>query len=422
MPATGELLLEEASAALPLWLLQALEEGAAAAAAAAPLTIQLRYPRTPCLSWSAPDSHHWPHTLDPSPSPSPSPSAASTQLALCGWLCAAALRNGTSLAPLALAPGLLAAVLCLDPAHPAPAPSPAALPCLAYACLLPPSAQSAVGGVLGMPPAQLLALLQAEGLAVGRELQLVEADSGAAQQQQQQWLCSPASVAAVASALAVRATLSTLGLQSSPQQSPLAAGFQAGTRGGLLPLLAALGFGGVDVCEAVAAPQPRSCPLSSLFRVVRPREFAAAAAKTGSPAPLEAALWAVLRHWEAARPHLVPLFLTFVTGCPAPPAPGATALRLELPYTPLSLQEHREALGCLPSAHTCTHTLELPDYCAALRAVESEAAVWARADRARGVYGGGLGEEDIWALACCEILGERLHKAVAESGGAYGVE
>ncbi len=51
--------------------------------------------------------------------------------------------------------------------------------------------------------------------------------------------------------------------------------------------------------------------------------------------------------------------------CPPPPA-LLQALRIELPFVPLTAAERRQALHMLPQAHTCANTLALPDYWQAL--------------------------------------------------------
>ena len=64
--------------------------------------------------------------------------------------------------------------------------------------------------------------------------------------------------------------------------------------------------------------------------------------------------------------------LEFLTGVGRMPAPGAEPLRVEMPLTAFGLAEQRQALRRLPQAHTCTNTLELPNYWQALQAVEEE--------------------------------------------------
>eukprot|EP00439_Symbiodinium_sp_Y106_P029153 s3357_g3.t1 len=55
-------------------------------------------------------------------------------------------------------------------------------------------------------------------------------------------------------------------------------------------------------------------------------------------------------------------FLLFVTGIEAPPEPGTEQLTVQMPFSAFTKDEHVEMLGKLPQAHTCTNTLELPNY------------------------------------------------------------
>jgi hypothetical protein len=76
----------------------------------------------------------------------------------------------------------------------------------------------------------------------------------------------------------------------------------------------------------------------------------------------------------------------------------------------------------LPQAHTCTNTLELPDYMSALEVVEGRAeagindggdgAVEQRAQRS----GGGLRER------CREVLQQRLEYAIRHGSGVYDLD
>lgn len=61
------------------------------------------------------------------------------------------------------------------------------------------------------------------------------------------------------------------------------------------------------------------------------------------------------------------LFLRFVTGLEAPPEPGTERLLIELPFSAFSRDEHIAMLDMLPQAHTCSNTLELPNYHDALK-------------------------------------------------------
>ena len=51
------------------------------------------------------------------------------------------------------------------------------------------------------------------------------------------------------------------------------------------------------------------------------------------------------------------------------PAAGSEDLVIELPFVSYGLDDHRKALLLLPQAHTCSNTLELPNYYEALQAL-----------------------------------------------------
>lgn len=59
-------------------------------------------------------------------------------------------------------------------------------------------------------------------------------------------------------------------------------------------------------------------------------------------------------------------FMLFVTGVESPPEPGVEQLTIQLPFAAFSKEEYVSMLGMLPQAHTCSNTLELPNYYDAL--------------------------------------------------------
>lgn len=61
------------------------------------------------------------------------------------------------------------------------------------------------------------------------------------------------------------------------------------------------------------------------------------------------------------------LFLRFFTGLDSLPEPGTERLIIELPFSAFSHDEHLAMLDLLPQAHTCSNTLELPNYYEALK-------------------------------------------------------
>jgi hypothetical protein len=107
------------------------------------------------------------------------------------------------------------------------------------------------------------------------------------------------------------------------------------------------------------------------------------------------------------------------------PPRGSEALHVCFPFAAYGSAQCRAALGQLPQAHTCTNTLELPDYCGALARLEREGAGADAALTALGcsTTGGGGGAAQQRLLARCrEVLRERLAYAVANCGGVYGLD
>ncbi|KAI8472625.1 MAG: hypothetical protein J3K34DRAFT_503345 [Monoraphidium minutum] len=159
----------------------------------------------------------------------------------------------------------------------------------------------------------------------------------------------------------------------------------------------------------------------------------ALAEATEGEAAVAACLWEVLDGWP---PQLLAAFLRFVTGSERLPPPGTEALRVSFPFAALGAAERRAALRALPQAHTCTNTLELPDYYSALRAAEgaAEGGVAQREGSMHGREGGaaaGEGEDGGSGggggaarrrARCREVLAERLEYAVVHGSGAYALD
>eukprot|EP00405_Crypthecodinium_cohnii_P036017 CAMPEP_0206534596 /NCGR_PEP_ID=MMETSP0325_2-20121206/5639_1 /ASSEMBLY_ACC=CAM_ASM_000347 /TAXON_ID=2866 /ORGANISM="Crypthecodinium cohnii, Strain Seligo" /LENGTH=842 /DNA_ID=CAMNT_0054031429 /DNA_START=102 /DNA_END=2630 /DNA_ORIENTATION=- len=95
-------------------------------------------------------------------------------------------------------------------------------------------------------------------------------------------------------------------------------------------------------------------------------------------------------------------FLMFVTGLDTPPEPGTEQLRVQLPFSAFSQDEHLAMLDMLPQAHTCTNTLELPNYYEALK---ESGKVPEDASKAK------------WLAALQPLLKEKLSIAIMETGG-----
>eukprot|EP00501_MAST-03F_sp_TOSAG23-6_P000505 GSMAST32.ASY1.ANO1.519.1 assembled CDS len=62
-------------------------------------------------------------------------------------------------------------------------------------------------------------------------------------------------------------------------------------------------------------------------------------------------------------------FLKFVTGIARLPFPGTELLRIEMPFITYALDEHQAQMNKMPTAHTCTNTLDLPNYWSSLIAI-----------------------------------------------------
>lgn len=71
------------------------------------------------------------------------------------------------------------------------------------------------------------------------------------------------------------------------------------------------------------------------------------------------ALWEVVESWEPSKKRQ---FLLFVTGVDKLPSPGSEDLVIELPFVAITRDEHKGIVGMLPQAHTCSNTIELPNY------------------------------------------------------------
>eukprot|EP00930_Biecheleria_cincta_P053513 TRINITY_DN3903_c0_g1_i1.p1 TRINITY_DN3903_c0_g1~~TRINITY_DN3903_c0_g1_i1.p1 ORF type:complete len:946 (+),score=162.40 TRINITY_DN3903_c0_g1_i1:123-2960(+) len=109
------------------------------------------------------------------------------------------------------------------------------------------------------------------------------------------------------------------------------------------------------VCSTI--PVSENLSIRQLFRVVFEDDVAGCQ-------PLVDALWAVLDSFSSVEKAR---FLLFVTGVEAPPEPGIEQLTVQMPFSAFTQEEHAALLGMLPQAHTCTNTLELPNYYESLR-------------------------------------------------------
>ena len=74
---------------------------------------------------------------------------------------------------------------------------------------------------------------------------------------------------------------------------------------------------------------------------------------------LEEVFWNVIENFNLKQKRN---FIKFVTGVDKLPYPKSEVLRIEMPFMSFSTSEARENYAKLPSAHTCTSTLEIPNY------------------------------------------------------------
>jgi len=157
-----------------------------------------------------------------------------------------------------------------------------------------------------------------------------------------------------------------------------------------------------DIFSQVTASDLRQivCPTESLdkdidikriFKVVIEEEMSECK-------PFVDAFWSVVDGFSMEEKKL---FLQFVTGLAVPPESGTERLLIELPFSAFSKGEHSAMLDKLPQAHTCTNTLELPNYHDAL--IES------------GEFSAERGEALQKELQ--RVLGEKLRMAIRETGG-----
>ncbi|KAG2486509.1 hypothetical protein HYH03_014811 [Edaphochlamys debaryana] len=245
-----------------------------------------------------------------------------------------------------------------------------------------PDAAAGIRNVASLPPDQLSAMLELEGLP-------------------QDWSAERYTQHAVAEVLRDGVAW---------QSAAVAAGFFAAVD---RRLLRAWQLGPAALSVLVAGGAGSSEPpedLSTLFRISLDEEL------VGASAPLVALLWQVLAAWSPERRLR---FVEFVTGTSRLPLPGSELLKIQAPFVAMGAAEHKALLGMLPQAHTCDNLLELPNY-------------WESLLTMRGIKGGptavargtaGLTEAQL--EDCKEevrrILDDRLTLAVLNFSG-YGLD
>ena len=151
-------------------------------------------------------------------------------------------------------------------------------------------------------------------------------------------------------------------------------------------------------------------------------------------AVLRETLWSIVQGWPRARQLD---FVHFVTGSRVLPAAGAEALRVELPHVPLGMQEQVAMLSMLPTAHTCTNSLELPSIWTALQTVDAVREGAQRGDMAAAKQWRGIlasAPESLRTSAWAQgqggalqdtlrhLLEASLLTAVTAGGGGYGLD
>ncbi|CAK8995254.1 E3 ubiquitin-protein ligase ptr1 (HECT-type E3 ubiquitin transferase ptr1) (Poly(A)+ RNA transport protein 1) [Durusdinium trenchii] len=126
------------------------------------------------------------------------------------------------------------------------------------------------------------------------------------------------------------------------------------------------------VCPTIVVREDTDMGLRQIFRVVFEDDVSECQ-------PLVEAFHAVL---DALSKDEKKKFLMFVTGIEVPPEPGTEQLTVQMPFSAFTKDEHVEMLGKLPQAHTCTNTLELPNYYESLQESGRYAAQEGKATRA----------------------------------------
>lgn len=316
-----------------------------------------------------------------------------------GWMLAAAVVNRCAVG-LAL-PGWLAAVLLTD------STTPATLNDLEE---VNPDTFATVMGVLAADAATTAALLVADDSVAEMDpsggVRLVDAGES---RLATGYSALPPSSAAARAAYVARALAGALWTDAHPHLKALRAGFRAayGRAGGRvlntvwqLPpsVLAAMWQGdasGVNAWDDAHA----GVDLTAVFRIVYDEE-------ARECVPLQRALWDVVNGWPLGKQRA---FVRFVTGVAALPPPMTEALKVDTPFSAFGAKQQAKLLATLPQAHSCTNTLELPNYYAALEA--------------GAATGGGSGgaTRDALAARCRVIINERLTMAVEGSDG-YGLD
>lgn len=185
------------------------------------------------------------------------------------------------------------------------------------------------------------------------------------------------------------------------QMEALRAGFRRalGTKG--LDMMRRWETNAQDLCTIVCGVDwgaKSDFDITKLFRIVMDGDV------QDSP-ELTDALWQVVGSWEPAKKRR---FLFFVTGVDKLPAPGSEDLLIELPFVTICKDDHLQAMNLLPQAHTCSNTLELPNYWESIEYLSATGDLSLKTDAAR--------KEKLR-----EVLAAKLTMAIENTSG-YGLD
>lgn len=139
------------------------------------------------------------------------------------------------------------------------------------------------------------------------------------------------------------------------QMEALRAGFRRALGQNGLAVLRRWEMNAQDMCTVVCGVDwgaKTDFDIKKLFRIVMDGDV------QESPELMDA-LWEVVGALEPAQKRR---FLFFVTGVDKLPAPGSEDLIIELPFVTICKEDHLQTMHLLPQAHTCSNTLELPNY------------------------------------------------------------
>ena len=139
-----------------------------------------------------------------------------------------------------------------------------------------------------------------------------------------------------------------------------------------------------------------SLKIDSVFRIAYDTE-----ARRPENKPLRDALWTII---DSMKPTDKKLFLKFVCGSDKIGGPFEDQLSIVIPTLNFTREDHLKCLKSLPTAHTCTNTLEIPNYLSSLRYLYPSQ------------------PEDRILLSLKKIIEEKVVKAITYGSGQYGLD